>query len=419
MADEKKPRPIPNLRQVMLSTPEEAALYWPSAATPGINPLDYGTVQVPPIGDTLRQWYSRGVAPYVDPIVSGAEAGGIPGALGGGVRSLGLGAQSLYDTFISNPAAQLEQWLPLGTLGEFGPRLMAGLSGEPMPQAAAAAAPPPAAPPPPQMPALQQPSVPSFYGPMVNYGYNAPQFPEMAPGPDFAAAAPQQAPQNPDALLGAMLQGLYAGAGNTHTLASPSQLLFNLGMGALGGKGQYIEQQQARADAFQGEQNAFQRWLAQQQQEQAALQTTHGINKAQFEAGNAQAQAQLRARQMEQLQPKITGNHIITPTQEGGRIRYDVQSLPDKSLQYAQYLVRPNDVYDTILSSPGGVEALTEISKNVDPKLAAKFAAVGASDKTISDTSVAQLVQAFAQSYPEEYQLLLQEAMFRRALGGK
>lgn len=409
---------VPNMRQVMFPTPPEAQVFWPGGQAPQSYPYPTDAGVNP--GEMLRQFYARGVAPYVDPIKQGWQNGGVPGAVGGAVSSAGKGVGSVYDLLVKNPADQLEQWLPMGTLGDFGERLRSGLTGEPM-----ATTPPPEAMVP---PTAAQPATPGFNpladmpqisGPFVPFNYDSTNVPAYPAGPDYGAAAPAQTSPDPHALQAAIMQGLYGGAAGTNTLASPSQLLFNLGMGALKGKADYQQQNAQDNKQFTAEQNAFKQWLAQQQGNEAARKAQYGLNTAEIQQRDNMTKAELEAKRMGQLQPKIEGGYAIVPSKAGDKINYSIQPLPNQKLQYAAALTTPQDIYDTILASPGGVEALTALTKDMNLALPAKFQAAGVNDKTIANTAVAQIVNQFAAQYPAEFQQIQQEAMLRRALGGK
>lgn len=262
----------------------------------------------------------------------------------------------------------------------------------------------------------------SLTGPYMDYSYSPtpiPAFPQM---PDYSLAAPTQAPTDPNAMQNAILAGLYGGGAQTDPMASPATLLFNLGAGALTGKAGYADQQQQRADEFARDQNAFKQWLAENQASDAARRAQFDLNVAGIQQGDRQFQTTLDAKRAEQLQPKIESGYAVVPSRNGNQINYNIQPLSDKNLgllsQYGQYMVSPQDTFDTIMSSPGGPELVDQLMQDLDLSTSAKLQSVGANDKTISNAAVSRLVGAFAQQFPQEFQQIQQEAILRKALSG-
>lgn len=364
-------------------------------------------------------------------IQSGFQSGGIPGAIGGFGRSLLEGTKSLQDTLIDNPAAALEQLIPLGSPDSFFNQLSAGFTGEPVQALAEPGGTQTQLPVQPSLATAPAANPLSFQTPFQNFTVPDLAFPESPQSIDFSGARPTPPTGfSGEDRIGAIIRGLAAGAQQSPVGAEAGRFLLSLGTGALAETGRQDETARLEQARFTEKEDEFNQFLALQRASEAERQFAKQVQETQFTFKLDQARQKAEKENRAQLVPSIKNGYIVQPVldEKTGIITSTLSPLPSTKLQAKADIARLGAEFDTELlidtllaEDPAIVQKIAE-SIGTSPQALRGF---GFSEGKTNTAAMAAVISALRESTDPElagvYDTLVAEAQKRaviRALGG-
>ena len=233
------------------------------------------------------------------------------------------------------------------------------------------------------------------------------QVPQV-PTPQIAAYPSTAAPAAPT--FGAdvnpqtdMLSGLAAGASEVSPMASPAELLFKMGMGALGGFEHGKQRKGAQSRTRAAAENKYREFLSTFKGRQAQAKALYKL-RAQGLMERAAAVNAAHA-----PKPLSVGNTVLIPSTHGNTVTYTPHTVNAGASQAA---VTPQQVYNVLLGESGGPQNLMKIAATMDPAMAGKLQAEGISKQALSQAIIANVVDKLRQTSPALYE----EAVKRAAM---
>ena len=233
------------------------------------------------------------------------------------------------------------------------------------------------------------------------------QVPQV-PTPQIAAYPSTTAPAAPT--FGAdvnpqtdMLSGLAAGASEVSPMASPAELLFKMGMGALGGFEHGKQRKGAQSRTRAAAENKYREFLSTFKGRQAQAKALYKL-RAQGLMERAAAVNAAHA-----PKPLSVGNTVLIPSTHGNTVTYTPHTVNAGASQAA---VTPQQVYNVLLGEAGGPQNLMKIAATMDPAMAGKLQAEGISKQALSQAIIANVVDKLRQTSP----VLYEEAVKRAAM---